>query len=226
MKGIMERVTTQPGYQKAIVMGLSATVLSVGGLLSWLGATAPPQIMAPPVSVQDGEWLYTTTNDLEKSREQVKLFMTNQDPTRGQQGLLWSQIDAEALRMLGMAYINIANPKDKSCFAKTAVECIELFEVNIQKEYAKATLPSDKAKAIIRFMAAEKAIASIINQEALKAGEPQDSLFQTAIEKVRLDRAAARQFTPDGVAAQYLKDKAQAEAERKAREKAEKEFGE
>lgn len=217
MKGLMERVRTTPGAEKFIVMGLSLTVLSVGGILSWLGATAPPQIVSEPVIEQSGEWLYTATPDLDYSTEQVRLFMMNTDPTRGQPGLLWNQVSAEAIRMIGMASINIQNPKDK-CFAKSTVECLELFEINIQKEYSKAILPSDKAKAILRFYAAEMAINSIIGQKPIVAGDVQNDLFQVVMEKARVDRGAARLASPDGVAASYRKAQEDAAKEQKARE--------
>lgn len=209
---VLTALLTNKKSRNFLLIGLAASTLAVGGGLAWMRATSQPEIVAEPALQCDSSWLLTATPDKAYSREQLKLFLTNQDPTICQKGMLWGEIEREALRMLGEASVSVRDRKHK-CFNKTLEFCLDSFLGNVEREWKKAVNPSDKIRAISRFWAVALAQASLEGEAQLQPSESGDALFLRLIEKFREDRAASHSQTPDGIAAEARR---QAAAEREA----------
>ncbi|MBW4495018.1 MAG: hypothetical protein KME26_18425 [Oscillatoria princeps RMCB-10] len=221
LPNLYSRISIGKKTRNVALAGVAWLVLASGGLFAWSKSSTPPQLVAEPALQCDPSWLLTPSPNLDFMRDQLRLFLTNRDPSLcTMQGLLWQEIDKEALRFLGEAAVNLRT-KNHKCHNTSLTECLDTIKDNLEAEWQSGVLPSDSVKTIARFLAIELALDAAEGKAQIRGGGEGKALFLQLLEKSRSDRRLAHQQTPDGAAAEYRR---QRQLEEEAKKDAEEGF--
>ena len=174
------------------VLGLTLVGVSVGTLMRMTSVPqvdSVPYVTLDPRWLTDKEWLLAPNPEtgelrtIQDSYLQMKLWLENDDSSRGQMGVMVEERYKEALRYQGQAAIFINNPTHPTCGRQPQEICYQSFAHNLIDELQGAPNPSARLTALTKYLALNEARFNT----AENLGIPTDTLALQILKKFEFD---------------------------------------
>lgn len=178
-------------------IGVGAVLLHIMNRDAQERASTPPEIKIDP------EWLMEPTANISYTITQVAMLLENNDPNRGQMGIVQQLRMARALEFAAAASEAVRDAGD-DCFKKDLDCYYARQEKYLLKSWANQETVSGKTTVVFDYYA-----LLVAQHGSLQTPQSVDELFARVVERARQDTNLAEQYSLNGIAGQAIKQDAQ-----------------